>query len=207
MEDLKEVKVLDHSSVITSDEDYDLYLMYSFMNALKEVENSVKAGYSKVTGTWFPHESVEGGTPTIGYGYKIKPEELKSGLIKLSDGSYLKFSPNGLTNSEVELLFKDCLDVATNKARIEWDSTYGMHRKFDDLPTKYCLVLTGLVFNIGSLKKNGRWQWPSLAKGILTESDSVVRLEMVTTYFNPKLQQRVPLLGRRNILADSLEIV
>lgn len=44
-----------------------------FVNYLMEVENSVRKGFKN--GKWYPHPSVEGGTPTIAYGHKLKTGE------------------------------------------------------------------------------------------------------------------------------------
>ena len=45
--------------------------MAHYIEKLKVYENSIKRGYDPGTNTWTPHESLEGGTKTVGYGHKL----------------------------------------------------------------------------------------------------------------------------------------
>ena len=76
----------------------------SQMDILKELENSVGAG--KKDGKWYPHESVEGGNPTVAYGHKITDEELEAGTYD-----------DGLTEEEAIELLKEDIDKANVKVR------------------------------------------------------------------------------------------
>lgn len=76
----------------------------SQMDILKELENSIGAG--KKDGKWYPHESVEGGNPTVAYGHKITDEELEAGTYD-----------DGLTEEEAIELLKEDIDKANVKVR------------------------------------------------------------------------------------------
>ncbi|RKY55398.1 MAG: hypothetical protein DRP93_03395, partial [Candidatus Neomarinimicrobiota bacterium] len=70
---------------------------------LKAYENSKSnksGGWDKNTGKWYPHKSIEGGTPTVAYGHKLDAAEIKSGEIY---GINFK---DGLTDDEAEKIFQ-----------------------------------------------------------------------------------------------------
>lgn len=68
---------------------------------ITEYENSKtnpKGGWNEKKGRWFPHKSVEGGSPTIAYGHKVLPgENFSSGI---SDAEALKLLRNDLLKKE-----------------------------------------------------------------------------------------------------------
>lgn len=66
---------------------------------MKSVENAGRIGYKG--GKWYPHESPEGGLPTIAYGHKLKPEEV------------VKFS-KGISEKDAESLLVRDLELAKN---------------------------------------------------------------------------------------------
>ena len=84
-----------------------------FIDYIKTVENSVKAGF--VDGLWYPHRSIEGGSDTIAYGHKLKAGE--------------DFSC-GLTEAEAEALLiqdlacaeKSAASLIEQKHGVEWGS-------------------------------------------------------------------------------------
>ena len=78
---------------------------------------------------------------------------------------------------------------------------------FNELPTKYQLVLANLVYNVGGLTRYSKWIWPKLRDAMLDENDTRVRAEMVTSYRDPHTGLRVTLDKRRDDIADSLGIV
>lgn len=69
-------------------------------------KNYAPGGWNKVKGKWFPHESPEGGNPTIAYGHKLTDADINSGRFV-----------NGITDSEAQLLLKTDLTVAEQKAK------------------------------------------------------------------------------------------
>jgi GH24 family phage-related lysozyme (muramidase) len=170
----------------------------SFLNALKSAENSIKAGYDKATGLWFPHKSVEGGEDTIGYGSKLN----KNLVI---DGQ--KVNPyKGLTQDQVEKLFALEVDKHLNLAKNQFNKFSGTGFKFEQLDPRYQKVLANIAYNSGTLvNKNGQWGWPKLLKAIIKGDDQAVRKEMVTSYIDPK-KGKVKLEARAQQIADALGI-
>ena len=82
---------------------------------IKRFENSKenpRGGYDKNKKRWFPHSSVEGGTPTIAYGHKVQRGE--------------DFS-KGLTDSEAE-------DLLSTDIKKKLDSLQAKIKSFDNLP-------------------------------------------------------------------------
>ena len=56
----------------TDSEDWDFTPeMANYIEKLKIYENSLRKGYNPETNTWRAHESLEGGTKTVGYGHKL----------------------------------------------------------------------------------------------------------------------------------------
>ena len=60
-----------------------------FIDYMKKVENSVKSGFKD--GRWYPHKSIEGGSPTIAYGHKVLAgEDFSKGLTEKEATDLLK---------------------------------------------------------------------------------------------------------------------
>lgn len=130
-----------------------------FETALMRVENAQQVGRDPETGLWTPHESIEGGNPTIGFGHKLSDVEVRSGVFS-----------RGISDKAVANLFK--ADLA--KARKE------VKRKvpgWDKLPTKYKNVIANIQFNTGSFSPSG---WPKLMAAMKKGDDKTVRSEMTT---------------------------
>lgn len=161
-----------------------------FVEALKGVENSVKAGYSEDTGKWTPHSSLEGGTDTLGYGHKLTAAETKSGKVKIGDT--LVDYRDGLTDEEVDALMTQDMEKA--EKRLE-----GI-RGYKDFPQKYKDILTNISFNIGRVNEKS---WPKLFKAMRAGDDNTVRQEMVTSY-KDKDGNRQQLAKRAEQIAKSV---
>jgi hypothetical protein len=175
----------------------ELILIERFKEALKSVENSIKAGYDRNLHLWFPHKSLEGGLPTIGYGHKIKSADMRI----LLNGTYL-LATEGLNNSTIEELFDKDFRHAFKVAKEQFEAEYpGLA-----LSTKGYLILTNLVFNAGTLVKGGQWQWPKLVEALLENKHEEVRKQMVTSYYNPSLKKRVRLTQRATVIANALDV-
>lgn len=85
----------------------------SFIDYMKEMENSVKAGY--VDGRWYPHDSVEGGAQTIAYGHKIQEgEDFSRGLTE-SEATALLIRDIQIAESRAARLIKE-------KHSVEWST-------------------------------------------------------------------------------------
>ena len=101
----------------------------SYEQQLRQLENSVKAGYRG--GKWYPHDSVEKGRQTIGYGHKLSGKE-----------NYSK----GLTTAQVLALQKKDLVKHTNIAKTMVDNKYGAGT-FDRLPESRKVLLVDYAYN------------------------------------------------------------
>ena len=101
----------------------------TYEEQLRQLENSIKAGYKG--GRWYPHDSPEGGTKTIGYGHKMSSKE-----------NYSK----GLTTAQVLAMQKKDLVKHTNIAKSMVDQKYGAGT-FDRLPESRKVLLVDYAYN------------------------------------------------------------
>tara|TARA_R110002012_G_C11650945_1_gene611407 strand:+ start:443 stop:1168 length:726 start_codon:yes stop_codon:yes gene_type:complete len=123
---------------------------------LKKFENEALTGFKN--GQWFAHKSLEGGTPTIGWGHKITKEENKSGKIKIG-GQTVRFK-NGLTPQQVNQLYEQDTAKARSIARKSLEKNTDYSGPYTDNQLQ---SLTSLIYNIGE----GNW----------SESDAKENLE------------------------------
>lgn len=180
-----------------------------FIDALKSVENSVRAGWDKKKSLWFPHKSPEGGSPTIAYGHKV---------LNVQEHEVFK---KGITEEQALKLLEEDMKTAYDNAKEDWDkwvqnsTTILSNPLFEELPEKYQGVLVNLAYNTGSLKnKSGKYGWPNLSNRIVDATldptdkskDHAVRTGMVTTFLNPKTGKRERLTTRAYQIADALGI-
>lgn len=131
-----------------------------FINYIKSVENGGKVGYK--SGRWFPHASPEGGTPTIGYGHKLKPDEVE------------RITKAGLSDDAVDRVLKSDLASARNKVYSDIKSMFDVQIPLDQRQEE---ILTDYVFNIGTLKG-----FPKLTKAVLNKDWATVSKEYKRTY-------------------------
>ena len=75
----------------------------SFTEMLKQLENRYSKGYNPMTYTWAPHQSVEGGTPTLGYGHKMTDKELNSKNVIVGGKT---FPMDNITTKDAEKIFE-----------------------------------------------------------------------------------------------------
>ena len=180
-----------------------------FIDALKSVENSVRAGWNDQGQKWFPHKSPEGGMPTIAYGHKV---------LNVQEHEVFK---KGITEEQALKLLASDMKTAYDNAQEDWDkwvqnnTTLLNNPLFEELTEKYQGVLVNIAYNTGSLKnRKGVYGWPNLSKRIVAatldptdkDKDKAVREGMVTTYLNPKTGKRERLTTRAYQIADSLGI-
>jgi hypothetical protein len=92
-----------------------------YVKELMFQENGVNKGLKN--GRYYPYDSVEGGTPTIGYGHKLTEDEVKS-----------KKYANGLSYDEVVNLMYSDLDKHAKVAKSSFESEFGKG-SFDNLNT------------------------------------------------------------------------
>jgi len=145
-------------------------LSSDFINYIKFVENGQKVGYDKTKKLWFPHKSVEGGFPTIGYGHKIQTNH------------ELEAYKKGISDEDVEKLLKSDLTIANKHVHEYIKSRY----KVDVMLTqKQSEMLTDFAFNLGGLKK-----FPRFVDAVLRNRWDIVKTEYVRTAAGKSLKQR-----------------
>lgn len=141
----------------------------SFIDYIKQSENGIRKGFNKKTNRWYPSPSVEGGSPTIAYGHKVKSGE--------------NFS-KGITEEEAIRLLNTDLEIARQKAQREIDSAYG-NGIFSSLPIENQEMLTDFVFNLGSLTS-----FPKFTRGVLMNKPDVISKEYKRFVNGRELTQR-----------------
>jgi len=170
-----------------------------FIEALKEVENAGKTGYDTHTKTWMPHQSPEGGLPTLGYGHKLKQRDIDNGDLVITGARYPIW---GLPDDIVTTLLIEDVKKSYATAMGEWNVLSVSPSTLLDL--KYRSVLAAIVFNAGTLRNSkGTLGWPKLFEAIKKQDDAEVREQMLTSYTMPN-GIKVKLTKRRDILADAI---
>jgi hypothetical protein len=128
-----------------------------FINQLKTWENSIKKGWDSSKEKWFPHSSLESGTPTIAYGHKTKSQsEYKTGITDIE---------------AVKLLMSD-IDTAINKIK-----TVLNIKKFNSFPINVRQALVNATYR-GELKSRHKTvkyirtgQWSKVADEYLDNQE------------------------------------
>ena len=110
-----------------------------FINYWKGVENNTKTGYKE--GKWFPHKSVEGGTPTIAYGLKfgVNPE-------------FDKIAEKGATDEQIDNELKNRINSSVNQVEKIFERKYGKG-SFNNLSDKQKYGLVEIHMNTGNVSK------------------------------------------------------
>ena len=159
--------------------------------SIRREENGGRKGWDNFFNPdrWMPHDSVEGGLPTIGYGHKFSSKKEMDEVIK----------KGGWTEQEALNYFKKDMLIAEKKAKANYEEEY-KDREWSNLTTLDKLMLTEIVFNIGDLlskkKPNiGKYNWPLLT-GALHEKDYETALNQLSRTYKNKNGEVVPLIKR-----------
>ena len=115
----------------------------AYLEQLKKMENGIQKGYAN--GKWTPHASVEGGSPTIAYGHKLKPGEDYSA---------------GITDEQAHKLLMQDYSKKKASAQAIVDRKYGAGT-FAGLDSTKQLILTDYEYNTGLSK------FPSFMDGVV----------------------------------------
>ena len=162
----------------------------NLISTLKEVENSVQAGFNG--NVWKPHRSPEGGNDTIAFGHKLTDREKANGV--LIDGQRIDVYKKGLTTEQAENLLKK--DIKKHRDRVSKKV-----RGFNRLPKEYQDILVTIDFNVkGGVTET---KWPKLLQGMRSGDEDIIRKEMITTYTDPK-GLKYKLLSRANKVYTNL---
>ena len=114
--------------------------MAGYIPKLAKLENDIGAGLED--GRYFPHDSLEGGKDTIGFGHKI-------GEDPSIDKDY-DFSKGLSKDQAMELLTRDTLE-AYRRAYNSYKNEYSVG-EWNKLSNKAKIALTDISFNIGNIK-------------------------------------------------------
>lgn len=125
-----------------------------FIKFIKSIENGNKIGFKN--GKWYPHNSPEGGLPTIGYGHKLTKDET------------VKYT-HGLSDQDVEKLLVSDLNKAKS---IVHDYIKKKYKVNLTLTSKQEEMLTEFAFNLGGLDK-----FPKFVDAVLRQQWGVVKKE------------------------------
>lgn len=135
----------------------------SFGAYMKSVENGGKKGYNPTKKLWFPHESPEGGLPTIAYGHKI---ENNAELARMN---------KGITDSEAERLLKNDIEDAWEKVKKDLHTiTRGVTIPLSGEQKE---MFIDYAFNLGTIKG-----FPEFVKAVLNKDWNKAKKEYVRTY-------------------------
>ena len=170
-----------------------------FIDYLMVEENGGQVGYDEKKQLWFPHDSPEGGNPTIAYGHKLTDEEV-------SAGTYDK----GITMSESRRLLNSDVD----KHRTEAKEMFG-EEGWNELTTREQNMVTEFAFNVQPKvdKKTGKvtpglMTFPRLFGAMAMRDTEGMERQYKRTFFDEKSGRRRGLArnkGFKKLFLDQYE--
>lgn len=146
----------------TQDKVYSPYDPDKLVNNIYEDENDIKKGYDPKTNTWTFHKSVEGGSDTIGPGFKTLTKERKE---------YIKKHGNKVSDDVLRSWLKEDIYQHDQKLQQELGQTW------NQLPPHIKMGLIDMRHNLGSLSN-----FPKLIKAIQNKDLKGIQEESKTTY-------------------------
>jgi hypothetical protein len=142
---------------------------------VRQEENGIRSGWSEDTNKWLPHASAEGGTPTIAYGHKFATQAEADSVT----------ASGGITEVQAIEWFQEDMSTAESRAKSQYEEEYS-GKSWDTLDVLGKLMLTEVVFNIGTLKNaEGRYDWPSLTTAIHAKDFATATGQLARTYTKP----------------------
>ena len=146
----------------TQDKVYSPYDPDKLVNSIYEDENDIKKGYDPKTNTWTFHKSVEGGSDSIGPGFKTLSKERKE---------YIKKHGNKVSDDVLRSWLKEDIYQHDQKLQQELGQTW------NQLPPNIKMGLIDMRHNLGSLSN-----FPKLIKAIQNKDLKGIQEESKTTY-------------------------
>ena len=146
----------------TQEKTYSPYDPDELVNSIYEDENDIKKGYDPKTNTWTFHKSVEGGSDTIGPGFKTLSKERKE---------YIKKHGNRVPDNVLRSWLKEDIYQHDQKLQQELGQTW------NQLPPHIKMGLIDMRHNLGSLSN-----FPKLIKAIQNKDLRGIQEESKTTY-------------------------
>lgn len=148
----------------TQDKVYSPYDPDKLVNNIYEDENDIKKGYDPKTNTWTFHKSVEGGSDSIGPGFKTLTKERKE---------YIKKHGNKVSDDVLRSWLKEDIYQHDQKLQQELGQTW------NQLPPHIKMGLIDMRHNLGSLSN-----FPKLIKAIQNKDLRGIQEESKTTYID-----------------------
>jgi hypothetical protein len=150
-------------------------VMSAVYETVRQEENGIRSGWSEDTNKWLPHASAEGGTPTIAYGHKFATQAEADSVT----------ASGGITEAQAIEWFQEDMSTAESKAKSQYEEEYS-GKSWDTLDVLGKLMLTEVVFNIGTLKNaEGGYDWPSLTTAIHAKDFATAAGQLSRTYTKP----------------------
>ena len=166
-------------------------IVYSVIQSEENDRGVIKdsSNWDTTTKKWLPHASAEGGADTIAYGHKFATQAEADAVT----------ASGGITEAEAVELFKEDMGTAEARAKKEYEVKYPSH-KWSSLDTLGKLMLTEVVYNIGTLKdKKGVYDWTNLSAAVRDKDFKAAKGQLSRTYRNKK-GVKVSLVKRANAL-------
>ena len=150
----------------------------SYIEWLKNEENPNQVGYDSDTKKWIPHKSPEGGTKTVGYGYKLTKAEEESQTVTIN-GKSVSYK-NGLTNDQIDTMLKQEIDTAFKDTKNVFVKKYS-EDDWNNLSEDSKYLLTDYSYNvIGGIGK-----YPSMMEGVKKGDWQKVKKEYKRGFYEP----------------------
>ena len=130
---------------------------------LKKVENPLQEG--KIDNTWYPHDSPEGGLPTLGYGHKLTLRENEDQII------YCINILQGCSDKEIDQILEEDIQAARIVAK-------NCVPEFDELSEDQQDMFIEFAFNLG----NGLRQFKKFIKAVVTNDWNTAKEEYKRYY-------------------------
>lgn len=158
-----------------------------FIDFVKSVENSIKAGWKNSVKMWYPHRSPEGGNDTIAYGHKLKDSEVLKYKHGLSNRDAMKLLISDLRKAEQ--IAKHDLKWLVYHQPEHYKLKSNSRKSYDELgPTEKQMAIE-FAFNLGGLKK-----FPTFFTALLNGDSEKMKQEYQRSY--SKDGQRYPVKER-----------
>lgn len=159
-----------------------------FINDTWETEYSVPKGYDPVTGLYFPYDSPEGGTKTIGPGFKLREDGSGDATMFTA-----KEAARGVTREQINKKLRAQGELQYDKV-LEFLNQKGNRLPVDTINPNIMNGLMDLRFQVGTLGG-----WNNLREAVLNGDLEGIKKESKVTFKNEKTG-KIKVDTRRNDL-------
>ena len=182
---------------VTSDIQSASVLSPDFIEFIKSVENPNRIGFKN--GKWYPHQSPEGGLPTIGYGHKLTHDEVDTFSRGIDDKAVLELLKRDLMRAQdvVHKEHKHWVIKRIKKLQQKFpNNDFYKNLKPTDpvfkLDADQLNMLTEFVYNLGGLKS-----FPTFTDAVFSKDWKTAKMEYKRSY-SDKTGKRKELVARND---------